>query len=87
MKRISKHSAGSTRQGRGDPSYGSEQSGRSRKRADRSPALPAKAGAKHGRNPLARRYIFRSAITGHFVSKRFAKSYPNITIRQRIRCK
>lgn len=30
------------------------------------------------------RYVHRSAITGRFVSKAYAKRYPDITIRQRL---
>lgn len=30
-----------------------------------------------------RRWRYRSAITGHFVSKRYAEEYPDKTIRER----
>lgn len=32
------------------------------------------------------RYAFRSAVTGQFVSARFAKRHPKTTVRERVRC-
>lgn len=34
--------------------------------------------------PRKRRYVFRSSITGFFVSEAFAKRNPSTTVRQRI---
>lgn len=31
-----------------------------------------------------RRYIFRSAITGRFVTASYAKRYPHLTVRERV---
>lgn len=34
--------------------------------------------------PRKRRYVFRSSITGFFVSEAFAKRNPSTTVRQRV---
>lgn len=33
------------------------------------------------------RYVYRSAVNGHFVSKAYAKRYPHLTVKETIGCK
>lgn len=34
---------------------------------------------------MKRRYVFRSAVTGRFVSAAYAKRYPHLTIKERVK--
>lgn len=33
---------------------------------------------------MQRRYVYRSAKTGRFVTKAYAKRYPHLTVRERV---
>ena len=34
---------------------------------------------------MKRRYVYRSAVTGKFVSAAYAKKYPHLTIKERVK--
>lgn len=34
---------------------------------------------------MKRRYLYRSSVTGKFVSAAYAKRYPHLTVRERVR--
>lgn len=35
-------------------------------------------------NALKRRYVFKSSITGRYVSAAYAKAFPDVTYRERV---